>query len=65
VSNSAAAGFLQRVAAVSDVDAAKEIAALENCDLAMLRTIGYECRRSGLSLRRWLEMDSAYCYRKR
>jgi hypothetical protein len=65
VSNGAAASFLQRVAAVSDAHSADEIAALENCDLRILRTIGNECRRSGLSLRRWLEMDSAYFYRKR
>jgi hypothetical protein len=60
VPNSAAASFLQRVAAASDEHAAKEIAALENCDLAILRTIGDECRKSGLSLRKWLEMDMAY-----
>lgn len=60
VSNSAAVDFLQRVVALSDVHATKEIAALENCDLAILRTIGDECRRSGLSLRKWLETDTAY-----
>jgi hypothetical protein len=60
VSNSAAADFLQRVAEESDRPAAVEIATLENCDLAILRTIGDECRRSGLSLRKWLEMDTAY-----
>jgi hypothetical protein len=60
VSNSAAAHFLQRVAGESDRPAAVEIATLENCDLAILRTIGDECRRSRFSLRKWLEMDTAY-----
>jgi hypothetical protein len=57
---STAADFLQRVAGESDPPAAVEIAVLENCDLAILRTIGDECRGAGRSLRKWLEMDAAY-----
>jgi hypothetical protein len=60
VSNRAAAEFLQRVAGETDLPAAVKIAVLENSDLAVLWTIGKECRSSGLSLRKWLQLDGAY-----
>ena len=60
LSKSEAADFLLKVVGKGDQITAEKIAALENCDLGILRSIGEECRGMGLSLQKWLEMDAAY-----
>ena len=58
-----AARFLQRIAGLHDQSAAEEIAARENCNLEVLRSIGECCRTSCLSLVKWLENDANYWLR--